>query len=161
MHAILLRQVVKFLPHAVLKGALVYLLSRYYLFASYFTEAMGIAASSRLRKLHDFQGVRRSGRRIHCGPFVLYCRTVVQSCSPRLGLIASRRVGNAVKRNYAKRIFRELFRHHFAELPLNCELVLIVRSSFDCHSYANLEMRLLNAFRLLRKDSVMKNLILK
>ncbi len=90
------------------------------------------------------------GHRIHCGPFIFQCRVSDSTSAPRLGVIASRRVGNAVKRNYGKRLFRELFRQHAAELPPGSELVIVLRSGFDRYSFENLESRLLRACRTIR-----------
>jgi ribonuclease P protein component len=45
----------------------------------------------------------------------------------RLGITASRRVGNAAQRNRAKRLLREAFRCVRAELPGGLDLVVIVR----------------------------------
>lgn len=50
-----------------------------------------------------------------------------QQTSPRLGITASRRVGNAVVRNRAKRLVREAFRATRALLPAGLDLVVIVR----------------------------------
>ena len=71
--------------------------------------------------------------------------------TPRLGIVASRRVGNAVKRNYGKRVFRELFRKHATELPQGSELVSVLRSHFNRHSFDDLEARLLRACRTIQK----------
>lgn len=113
---------------------------------------MGIPASMRLRKPREFQGVRSLGHRIHCGPFIFQCHVSECAAVPRLGVIASRRVGNAVKRNYGKRIFRELFRRHANELPPGSELVVVLRSHFDRHSFEDLEARLLRACGTIRKN---------
>lgn len=109
---------------------------------------MGIPASIRLRKPREFQNVRSSGHRIHCGPFIFQCRVgpeADEAGSPRLGVIASRRVGNAVLRNYGKRIFREIFRHHAAELPAGSELVIVLRKGFEAYRYGELEARFVGA----------------
>ena len=45
---------------------------------------------------------------------------------PRLGIIVSKRVGNAVARNHVKRRVREWFRHHLASLPA-VDVVIIGR----------------------------------
>ena len=73
------------------------------------------------------------------------CRVVKKSpvAVRRLGVIASRRVGNAVKRNRGKRLVRELFRINESSLPSDCELVVILRSSFDRYSFEELETRYL------------------
>lgn len=91
------------------------------------------------------------GHRIHCGSFIVQCRVSPEAGVPRLGVIASRRVGNAVKRNYGKRIFRELFRTHVHELPAGSELVVVLRSGFDRNGFADLEARLLRALRTIRQ----------
>jgi ribonuclease P protein component len=45
----------------------------------------------------------------------------------RLGITASKRVGNAVVRNRMKRAVREWFRRHQDELEENVDIVVIVR----------------------------------
>ncbi|WPJ94454.1 ribonuclease P protein component [Coraliomargarita algicola] len=112
---------------------------------------MGIPASMRLRKPREFLEVRSLGHRIHCGPFIFQCHVGACTVAPRFGIIASRRVGNAVKRNYGKRIFRELFRQHADELPLGSEVVVVLRNHFDRYSFDNLEARLLRACRTIRQ----------
>jgi ribonuclease P protein component len=91
------------------------------------------------------------GHRIHCGPFIFQSRVTPGSGAPRLGVIASRRVGNAVQRNYGKRIFRECFRRHAAELPDGSETVVVLRSGFEGHSFEDLEARFLRACRTIGK----------
>ena len=115
---------------------------------------MGIPASNRLRKPREFQGVRSFGHRIHCGPFIFQCRVSESLTAPRLGIVASSRVGKAVKRNYGKRVFRELFRKHASELPKGCELVIVLRSHFNRHRFDDLEARLLGACRTIQKNQM-------
>ena len=112
----------------------------------------------RLRKPREFQGVRSLGQRIHCGSFIFQCHVseVASTSAPRLGIIASRRVGNAVKRNYGKRIFRELFRKHAAELPQGSEAVIVLHSQFNRYSFDDLEARLLRACRTIQKNQATK-----
>jgi ribonuclease P protein component len=45
----------------------------------------------------------------------------------RLGITASKRVGNAVVRNRMKRAVREWFRHHQGDLERCVDIVVIVR----------------------------------
>ncbi len=49
------------------------------------------------------------------------------SAEPRLGITASRRVGNAVARNRIKRVVREAFRATRDLWPPGCDVVVIVR----------------------------------
>jgi len=68
----------------------------------------------------------------------------------RLGVIASRRVGNAVRRNRAKRLLRELFRLHQEALPPSCDVLLIARSRLREASFRELEARYLKTLQFLR-----------
>jgi ribonuclease P protein component len=68
----------------------------------------------------------------------------------RLGITVTRKVGNAVVRNRAKRLVRETFRTMVERLPSNIDMVVIVRkalhrlSADDVRSeWANVEHLLL------------------
>lgn len=71
----------------------------------------------------------------------------------RFGVIASKRVGNAVKRNLGKRTFRELFRLHELLLPPGSEIVVVLRSSYDRHSFSDLESRFMRACKTISKET--------
>ncbi|MGE9294239.1 MAG: ribonuclease P protein component [Puniceicoccales bacterium] len=107
-----------------------------------------------LRTRADFNRPRSLGFQADCAGFV--CRILPPldaSALPlrRFGVIASRRVGNAVVRNRAKRLFREIFRKNQAALPEACDVLIIVRSSYQRYDYQNLEERYLKACRRRRK----------
>lgn len=113
---------------------------------------MGLPGSQRLRRQCDFQQVRSYGLRVHSGAFVLqYAPSGSQSIgTPVLGIIASRRVGNAVKRNRGKRLFREIFRSQAGTLSGGCSLsagryVIILRASYDQYDYSSLENQFIQA----------------
>ncbi len=62
--------------------------------------------------------------------FVLALSTSLANAAtaePRLGITASRRVGNAVARNRIKRVVREAFRATRDLWPRGCDVVVIVR----------------------------------
>ena len=54
-------------------------------------------------------------------------------------MIASRRVGNAVKRNRGKRLVREIFRRNAEALPRGSRFVVVLRSGFDRYGFSELE----------------------
>jgi ribonuclease P protein component len=60
----------------------------------------------------------------------------------RFGLVVSRKVGNAVKRNRVKRWLREAIRHHRAELPGPWDLAIIASPRATTAGYATLEREL-------------------
>jgi ribonuclease P protein component len=64
----------------------------------------------RLRSSAEFSVVQKTGRRVAGRYLTLLGKPNSLACD-RLGIIASRRLGNAVQRNRAKRRVRALFRH--------------------------------------------------
>jgi len=95
----------------------------------------------RLRRQGDFIQVKEQGKTFRCPHFFLQ---LLETDSPkphrrRIGIITSRRVGNAVKRNRARRQFREIFRKNQEALPGKCDMVIVVRSSFDQAHFVELQ----------------------
>lgn len=90
------------------------------------------SANDRIRKRSEFRAIQDAGQKVVSRGFVfLLGRSPVnETATPgrrRLGVTASRRVGNAVQRNRAKRLSREAFRCVRSQLPAGLDLVVIVR----------------------------------
>ncbi|MBI5674188.1 MAG: ribonuclease P protein component [Nitrospirae bacterium] len=68
-----------------------------------------------LRSSRDIQIVKQHGRRISTGLFNLLAYKMDDAPS-RVGIIVGKRFGNAVRRNRAKRVFRELVRQLHPDL---------------------------------------------
>jgi ribonuclease P protein component len=96
-----------------------------------------------LRTAADFSEIRASGKKWECGFFYAHFLEKGEARPPlrRLGVIASRRVGNAVQRNRAKRLLREVFRNNQVLLPENCDLLLVARPSMSRATYQRLEQK--------------------
>jgi ribonuclease P protein component len=67
--------------------------------------------SRRLRRRAEFQKVFDGGQRIRSRFFTVLVAPGEKS-GARLGIVASRKLGNAVQRNRAKRLIREIFRQN-------------------------------------------------
>lgn len=69
---------------------------------------------------------------------------------PRVGVVASTTsVGNAVRRNRAKRRLRDIFRRHQDLVPAEVDLLLIARNSINRVEYAELERKFVETCRRL------------
>ena len=90
---------------------------------------MKFGPERRVRKHPEFQLIQRKGRRVNTPHFVLVVSLGASSDSPaRLGITASKKVGNAVRRNRLKRIIRAAFRQLEGFLPPGHDLVVICKS---------------------------------
>lgn len=79
----------------------------------------GFPKDERLRKSDDFTRVLREGKRVR-GRLVdaRWCDGETHGELPnRVGIVAGRRIGNAVLRNRLKRRLREAYRRNKGELP--------------------------------------------
>jgi ribonuclease P protein component len=117
---------------------------------------MSVPKPQRIRKAQDFQIARTQGQVVHCRAFVLQLRLCSGTLAGvRFGVIASRRVGNAVKRNLGKRRMRALFMRCQTQLPLHSDCVVILRSNFTQYTFVELEQQFLSALsRLASADKV-------
>jgi ribonuclease P protein component len=86
-------------------------------------------SASRVRKRAEFLSIQERGQRVSTPRFVLILSSSSAPGSPRLGITASRKVGNAVVRSRAKRLIREAFRATRTLWPAGIDVVVIVKRS--------------------------------
>jgi ribonuclease P protein component len=84
---------------------------------------------ARIRRSREFREITKVGRRHSSGAFVLLVRADSGNGRTRLGITASRRVGNAVVRNRVKRRIREWFRRGGRAQLRGHDVVVIARAS--------------------------------
>lgn len=84
----------------------------------------GFPKSKRLLKTVEFKAVFGDGVKNVTRHLVLFG---IPSKTDRVGLVVSKKVGNAVVRNRVKRIIREQFRQNFSGSPLPMDLVVVAR----------------------------------
>jgi ribonuclease P protein component len=96
----------------------------------------GFRASEHIRARPDFERVYNTGRRLS-GRLMTMFVGPNGTAAPRLGIAATRKIGSAVVRNRAKRLARELFRHH--KPPGGFDIVVVPRREMLDASYVTLE----------------------
>jgi ribonuclease P protein component len=87
--------------------------------------------TDRLLRRSEFLAVQASGTRVHTPRFVLALLDRGDGGGPRIGLTASRKSADAVGRNRARRILREVFRKHREAFPRGYDCVVIARENLD------------------------------
>lgn len=90
--------------------------------------ARGFDRTRRVRRRGDFLYAQRVGVRVTTPHFILLLARSPTTGPSRLGLVVSRKVGNAVVRNRVKRIVRECFRELPGFVPDGLDLVVIPRA---------------------------------
>jgi ribonuclease P protein component len=115
------------------------------------TPKLGLSAARRLKRNNDFVRVRRNGKTYRCRYFALFSTIRASNSadfsSARIGISASKRVGNAVARNRVKRRFRELFRKWQFDIRADVDIVISSRLPAIEAEAEDLEQRFLHAIQ--------------
>jgi ribonuclease P protein component len=97
---------------------------------------MRFRPAEHIRRRADFEQAYNTGRRV-AGRFMTVFVRPTPATSARLGIAATRKMGGAVVRNRAKRLVRELFRHHKPDQTL--DIVVVPRRELLDAPYPSLE----------------------
>jgi ribonuclease P protein component len=96
----------------------------------------GLASDERIRRRPDFERVYNDGARIN-GRFLTLFVLTTSRPTPRFGVAATRKLGNAVERNRAKRLAREIFRRH--KIVGGYDIVVVARREMLDAPFSSLE----------------------
>lgn len=100
----------------------------------------------RLRKRAEFKTMFDAGKSYPGKYTVIY----VLKGPRKFGFIASKKIGNAVQRNRAKRLMREVIRLHLADMQDGYECIFIARATIKSASYFEVESSILQTLRKAR-----------
>jgi|SRR5215207_4079538 len=101
--------------------------------------------TQRVRRRTEFQQIFKNGYRVGSRYFTLLL-SPTEGTTTRLGIVASKKLGDAVHRNRAKRLIRELFRHNEAPAAGFDVVVIPRRELFDA-GYDELDRDFRTAWR--------------
>jgi ribonuclease P protein component len=106
-----------------------------------------LGRNMRLKQSRDFARVRREGRRVVNGCLIANWQALPAGSSMHLGVITTKKLGNAVIRARARRLLREAFRLHQHDLAQPVDLVLVAQRTIVGKGLAGVESDLLAALR--------------
>jgi len=88
-----------------------------------------------LKKRKEFQDVFEKGNSVATRGLVLYRLPNQKNGNNRTGYIVTKKLGNAVRRNYIRRILKEAFRMYAGEIKHGYDLVFIARPPAATFNY--------------------------
>jgi len=103
-----------------------------------------LAKTFRMTKKSNFTKVFEGGRSYTSRHAVIY---IFKGHSFKYGFIASKKTGNAVKRNRAKRLLREAVRLNMDKIKTECQMILIARRGINNASFQEVEKSVLYIWR--------------
>ena len=108
--------------------------------------------ASRVKLQGDFARAKAQGLRLVCGCLIANVLPRPPGHASRLGVVTSKKIGNAVVRSRARRLMREGFRLHQRTLARPVDLVLVARPSIVGKKLADVENDLMRVLRQARLE---------
>lgn len=102
----------------------------------------------RVKRNEDFQAIFKKGKSIANRQFVVYTLIKEEQDYFRLGISVSKKLGNAVKRNYIKRCIRNFFQEYGGNIQPGNDYVVIARKPTSEMDYHQMEKSLIHVLRL-------------
>ena len=99
-----------------------------------------------LRKQSDFDAIYKRGRSVGDKYVVIFYikndLDVTRTC-----FLASKKVGNSVRRNRARRLMRESYGHIKDIIPSGYDIIIIARNTISGRKFSEVDRSILNAFK--------------
>ena len=103
--------------------------------------------SESLKKNRDFQNVYKRGKS-YANKYLIMYILENNSCTNRLGISVSKKVGNSVVRHRLTRLIREIYRLQESRFQRGLDIVVVCRASANGKSYLDLESALIHLGKL-------------
>ena len=108
-----------------------------------------------LRNKNDFSSIYRTGRSVGDRYVVLFFKKNGLGYN-RTAFLASKKVGNSVRRNRARRLMRESWRRISEDLPAGYDFIIIARNTINERSFQDVSSSLNHAVRRSRLKEQVK-----
>jgi len=100
---------------------------------------------TQMLKKKDFKKIFSCAKSISAKSIVMLCMKN-DTDENRLGIVASKKTGNSVKRNSARRRIREIYRINEINLSKGYDIVIIAKPAIHEESFAQLQKSILKCF---------------
>lgn len=108
----------------------------------------------RLRNREDFSRIYRGGKSFANSQFVVYWSKQKDADPFRMGVSASKKIGNAVVRNRMRRMVKEIVRHQEDRIVPRTDFIIIVRKPATTMKLNEMEKSIIH---VLKKAGLLKN----
>ena len=89
-------------------------------------------AADRVRRRGEYRRIQSRGTKVHSRRFLWMVHpSLVGADHARLGVVVTKKLGSAVRRNRIKRVLREVFRRHRELFPAASDVVAIAKHGLD------------------------------
>ena len=122
-----------------------------------------MAVLKRLTKRSDFLRVQRANVKYVTPSLVVQCASnySLGQMSARVGFTASKKIGNAVSRNFAKRRMRALISQQSNALVEAADYVVIARQAMLVKKFSDIEGEMIGAIHALNKKMLLRKADIK
>ena len=122
-----------------------------------------MAVLKRLTKRSDFLRVQRANLKYVTTSLVIQIasNSSLGHTATRVGFTASKKIGNAVSRNFAKRRMRALISGQSDTLVEATDYVVIARQAILVKKFSDIEGEMIDAIRALNKKMLLRNTDIK
>jgi ribonuclease P protein component len=103
----------------------------------------GLSKKERLTKNSEFQKVFKYGKKVWVDSILLILYTPNELGIRRLGIVVSKKIKKATKRNKVKRWIREIFRKNKESFPEGCDFIIIPHPKMGELSFAEIKTKVL------------------
>ncbi|WP_128895603.1 ribonuclease P protein component [Longirhabdus pacifica] len=101
----------------------------------------------RLAKNEQFKRIYRNGQSMANHQFVVYSKPSKGTEHFRVGVVVSKKIGNAVVRNRMRRVMKEILRHHKHDIISNVDIIVLARKATLNMNYKQLESSMKHVLR--------------
>ena len=104
-------------------------------------------SSNKLKKRYQFLNLRNCSKTVHSSFAIFNIKKNLDN-NPKYGITVSKKIGNAVKRNYVKRILRSIIISNWKIIEKSINFEIIPKKNIFNHSFAEIEKDVIKTLKI-------------